>query len=357
MQLNFKKYILNSEKWTPPSKRKEYVKLDLNENYGLFDKKFLNKFKNFDKFTLSSYPEYEDLLKALSKYTRQPVQNIALTNGADQGIELVLRLFFDKSDRVVMPSPVFSIYDHVLNILNVKITHVLYKDKKQYFKFPFEKTFASLKKSGGLILCNPNNPLGSHIEEKQLSSLIKETNRLNIPCIIDEAYFEFYGKTNANVIKKYKNVIIIRTFSKAFGLAGLRLGYILADKMIIEQVLKLRGPWDVNHFAVFAGKIALDNKKYFSDKMKSFLQAKESLKLFLQKNNIQVYNTHTNFLIIKVEHDKKFKEWLKRKKILVTSLTDYPFSSKLLKNTIRITVPTLKKDLQILKTNIKKIYG
>ncbi|NOY35663.1 MAG: histidinol-phosphate aminotransferase family protein [bacterium] len=357
MALNFKKTILSSERWVAPSGRRDYIKLDLNENYGLFDKKFLNKFKNFDAFTLSSYPEYENLLKALSKYTKQPAHNIALTNGADQGIELVLRLFFSKNDKVVMPSPIFSIYDHVLNILNVKVSHILYEDREQYFEFPFEKTFAELKKSNGLILCNPNNPLGSPIEKDQLLLLIKESNRLNIPCIIDEAYFEFYGKTSANIIKKYKNIIIIRTFSKAFGLAGLRLGYILADNTVIEQILKLRGPWDVNHFAVFAGETVLGDKKYFSSKMKSFLRLKASLKEFLEKNNMQVYDSRANFLIVKPKNGKKLIEQLKSVNILITGIDNYPFSSNLLKNAVRITIPSSQKDLKILKTNIKKIYG
>ncbi len=357
MALIFKKSVSDSKQWIPPSARKDYIKLDLNENYGLFDKNFLNKFKKFDNFTLSSYPEYENLLKALSEYTKQPTKNITLTNGADQGIELILRLFFDKTDRVVMPSPVFSIYDHILSILNVKVFHISYKDKNEYFDFPFEKTFAVLEKSNGLILCNPNNPLGSSIKEEELSVLIKETNRLNIPCLIDEAYFEFYGETSANMIKKYKNVVIIRTFSKAFGLAGLRLGYILADKEIVKQILKLRGPWDVNHFAVFAGEAALGDKKYFSDKMKSFLKTKDSLKIFLQKNNIQVYGTGTNFLIIKIKDDKKLIKQLKQKGILVTGLADYPFSSTLLKNAVRVTIPSNTKDLRILKYGIKQIYG
>jgi len=296
------------------------------------------------------------LLKLLSEYAKQPVKNIVLTNGADQGIELVLRLFFDKSDKVVIPSPVFSIYGHVLNILNVKVNHIPYEDKGEYFDFPFKKTFSELKNSNGLILCNPNNPLGSAIKESELIALLKETNRLNIPCIIDEAYFEFYGKTSVNKIKKYKNTLIIRTFSKAFGLAGLRLGYILADKEVVKQILKIRGPWDVNHFAVFAAETALENKKYFSNKMKSFFQIKASLKAFLRENNIQTYDTHTNFLIIKTKDDKRFIERLKRNKILVTSLYDYPSSFILLKNAIRITIPSLQKDLKILKTNIKK-YG
>ncbi|MCG2700076.1 histidinol-phosphate aminotransferase family protein [Candidatus Parcubacteria bacterium] len=353
MALNFNKNIFKAKKWTPPIGREHYIKLDLNENYGLFDKNFLNKFLKIDNFVVSSYPEYNKLLKLLSKYTGQPVENIALANGGDQAIELLLRLFFNKNSVVVMPSPVFSIYDHILETLDVKVKHIAYIDGSDYFKFPIDETLKHLKNSSGLILCNPNNPLGSFIEKHDLLKLILETNKLNIPCIIDEAYFEFYGQTSAPLIKKYKNLIIIRTFSKMFGLAGLRLGYILANETIIEQLLKIRGPWDVNHFAVFAGEIALKNIGYFFKKLKTFLSIKKELENFLIKQCIKVYKTNTNFLVVKPENKEELLKKLNKNKILVNDVSAYPFNFNLLDNSIRITVPSNKKDLKILKNIIK----
>jgi len=352
---NLNKSILKSKRWVAPSKRKDYIKIDLNENYDLFDNKnFLRKFKSFDKFIFSSYPEYEKLLTLLSKYTKQPTKNIALTNGADQAIGLVLRLFFDKGDKVVLPSPVFSIYDHVFETMEVNTNHIPYKDKNKYFEFPFEEVMKSLKQAKGLILCNPNNPLGSIIQEDHLMKLIQATNEINIPCIIDEAYFEFYGKTSAFLLNKYKNLIIIRTFSKMFGLAGLRLGYILSNEQIIEQILKIRGPWDVNHFAVFVAEIVLKNKSYFKKKLNTFVKVKQNLYLFFQNNNIPVYHTYTNFLIIKINKNKQFINKLKQNKILVNSVEGYPHNFGLLNNAVRITIPS-KKDLNIIKTKLHQI--
>jgi histidinol-phosphate aminotransferase len=345
---------LEVKKWIPPKCRSSYIKLDLNENYDLFDSIFINKFLNFNNFIISSYPEYDNLLKLLSKYTKQPPKNIALTNGADQAIELILRLFFNKNSTVIIPSPIFSIYDHVLEILGVKTKHIPYIDIENYFKFPTDETLKHLKSSNGLILCNPNNPLGSTIENNDLLKLISETNKLNIPCIVDEAYFEFYGKSSAPLLKEYKNLIIIRTFSKAFGLAGLRLGYVLADKAVIEQLLKIRGPWDVNHFAVFAGEIVLKNQKYFYKKLNHLISIKNNLEKFLVKHNYHTYKSQTNFLVVKIKNKKQFINKLLKKNILINDISEYPFHFNLLNNAVRITIPSNERDLKTLKLALQE---
>mgnify|MGYP001566126291 CR=1 FL=1 len=350
MTLKINETILKSKRWVPPTGRQKFLKFDLNENYSLFDDKFLKKLKNFDNFVINCYPEYDKIISLLSEYTKLPENNIAITNGGDQAIDLLLRLFFNSKSRILMPSPVFSIYDHAFSILGCKVKHIPYIDNNNYFDFPAEEILKSLDACDGIILCNPNNPLGSAIDEKILLKIIQKTNKLNIPCVIDEAYYEFYGKTSTDLIKKYKNIIIIRTFSKMFGLAGLRLGYVLANENIINELLKIRGPWDINHFAVFSGEVALKNIDYFSKKLKTFLILKKELEKFLIKRDIKFYKTETNFLVLKTKDKQEFVKKLNKSKILVNDISDYPFNFKLLKNSIRITVPNNKKDLKTLKS-------
>ncbi len=259
MSLKFQKSIVNSDGWNPPINRRKTIKLDLNESYEMFDGTFLKKLNKIDNFIVSCYPEYDKLIGLISGYAKQPNCNIVITNGADQAIELVLRLFFDKKSNIVIPSPVFFRYDNIFSILGAKARHVFYKEGKNGFVFPIDETLEELEQTDGIVLCNPNNPLGSNIDDKDIIKILKRSKKLNIPCIIDEAYFEFYSKTSTPLIKRFNNLIIIRTFSKMFGLAGLRLGYVIANKDIIKQLIKIRGPWSVNHFAVKAGKIVLQN--------------------------------------------------------------------------------------------------
>ena len=350
MTLKFNKTILKSKRWVPLTGRQNFLKFDLNENYNLFDTNFLKKLKVFDNFIINCYPEYDKLLSLLSKYSQLTQKNIAITNGGDQAIDLVLRLFFNSKSRIVMPSPVFSIYDHTFSTLGCKVKHISYIDNNNHFDFPADETLKLLDTCDGIILCNPNNPLGSSIDEKILLKIIQKSSKLNIPCIIDEAYYEFYGKTSANLIKKYKNIVIIRTFSKFFGLAGLRLGYVLANENIINELLKIRGPWDINHFAVFTGEIALKNIDYFSKKLEKFLMLKNEFEKFLIKQGIKFYKTETNFLVLKPKNKQELVKKLNESKILVNDISEYPFNFNLLKNSVRITTPNNKKDLGTLKS-------
>lgn len=206
MSLKFQKNIVNLDPWEPPTNRRKAVKLDLNENYGILDSNFLKKLNKIDNFIISCYPEYNKLIVLISKYTKQPISKITITNGAEQAMELVLALFFDKKSSVIIPSPVFFGYNSMLSLLGAKTRHVFYKKEKNGFSFPIEKVLKGLEYSDGIILCNPNNPLGSAIDNKDIMKILKRSKELNIPCIIDEAYFEFYGQTSAALIKKFDNL-------------------------------------------------------------------------------------------------------------------------------------------------------
>lgn len=354
MDLNLSKIITASQRWKAPINRLGSVKLDLNENVGIFGNKFIEKFRDFDSTILNCYPEYDAFLKQLSDYTSQPIKNLVLTNGGDQGIDVALHLLFDKNSKVVLPSPIFSMYDHVLATIGCSVVHVPYIDKESYFEFPFEQTLKELSGSQGLILCNPNNPLGYSIEKEKLFLLLDKTQELNIPCILDEAYFEYYGKTYADQLTKYRNLIIIRTFSKVFGLAGLRLGYILANDYICKELLKIRGPWDVNHFAIFVGSIILNDKNYFLQQIDSFRVRKEAVVKLFKNKKFTVYDTSTNFLVVRCENIENIVNQLKEAGILVSDISDYPFGFGLLKNTARIAIPS-ENDLPTLEKALDKL--
>lgn|SRR3989344_2463449 len=333
--------------------RKNFITLDLNESYYFLDGKILNKFKKFDYSVLSLYPEYDQLTKMLSKYAGCKEENICLTNGSDRGIQMLLNLFFKAKDEVVVPSPTFSVYFSVLKEIGVKPKMLKYKLKDKKFLFPFEETLKSLNTNcKGLLLCNPNNPLGSSISQKQIEMMIKKAKSLSIPVLIDEAYFEFSKKTSLSLLSKYNNVIILRTFSKAFGLAGLRLGYIMAHKSIIQKVEELKLAWSVNHFAVHAGEIVLKNLPYFKNKIKRAIKIKKEFIIHLQKTGLKCLDTEANFILIKSTKNN-LPELFKSKRILVKDLSKYPFQNGLLNHTVRANIPS-EKDLKYIKRVLKK---
>lgn len=336
-----KKSIIEANAYKPPINRKDYVKLDLNENYAALDERILNKLKEFDKFTISSYPEYQNLIPLVSKYAGVADDSILLVNGSDSGIQLLIDLFFEKGDTAVIPSPIFFVYYHFLNIKQAIVKNILYTEENSQYKFPFEETLKFLN-SGvkGLMLCNPNNPLGVSIPENELQELLNKTNELDIPLIIDEAYLEYSNVNAVKYLPEYKNLIILRTFSKAFGLSGLRLGYVIAQPEIINELDKLRLAWSVNHFAVHAGVVVLGEVDYFKKKIQEQNKIKEMLSDFLSSKGIRCHKTDTNFLICKHPNYLNIISRLNKNKILVNDVSHYPYSGDLLKNAFRVNIPS-----------------
>jgi histidinol-phosphate aminotransferase len=333
--------ILEAKPYFPPTDRKNFIRLDLNESYHFLSDAIINDLKQFDHFTLSSYPEYAALTAEVARYSGRSSEEVCLTSGSDQAIEMLLNLFFHKGDEVIVPAPTFFVYFSLLELIGASAKVILHKDEEDHFVFPFEETLNAITASSkGLLLCNPNNPLGSSIPEKEMTILVEKAHAFGIPVIIDEAYFEFSGSTAAKLLDHYDNLIILRSFSKSFGLAGLRLGYVLAHKNIIDELVKLRLPWAVNHFAVHGGIVALKHQKHFKEKIAETLETKKSLIDFLEGKGAQCYRSDTNFIIAKFSAAKHLVEALKRRGLLVSDVSHYPHSGDLLANALRITVPS-----------------
>ena len=330
------------------------LKLDLNESYHFLNDKIIEELKHFDRRTISTYPEYGPLTTEIAKYAGCRAEQIFLTNGSDQAIELLLRLFFKSGDEVAIPAPTFFVYFSILKLIGAKPKVLLYEAIGNTFKFPAEKTLKALTtKSKGLLLCNPSNPLGSLIAQEQIIRLLDKAKKLKIPVVIDEAYFEFSGQTSVKLLNKYPNLVIIRSFSKAFGVAGLRLGYVLANPEVIKRLAPLRLPWAINHFAVHAGKVVLRHQKYFRGKINEVLETKKKLAQSFREQGIICYDTATNFLTIKVPKAKELVGKFRSAGIIVNEISHYPYADPLLKNGLRLTVPAAS-DLDYL---LKVCYG
>jgi histidinol-phosphate aminotransferase len=342
-----RKDVIESISWKPPVGRRPFIRLDLNEGHGFINKAILKQLKNIDEFTLVSYPEYEDMHSAVAAYCDMRLENICLTSGSDHAIQMLLNLFFTAGDHVVIPAPTFFVYFSTLKLVGVQPDVILYKNGTDTFVFPYKETLKAITpKTKGLLLCNPDNPLGCSIPRDELIELIKKCHGYKIPVIIDEAYAEFSGYTATDLISTYDNVIILRTFSKAFGLAGIRLGYVIAAPSVIEQLIKLRLPWAVNHFAVHAGMVALKNLPHFKKELENTIERRKRLSIIIKNKgvdrNMSCYDTDTNFIVIKSDEHEKFIDYLKKNDILVNDISHYPHSGRLVEKCLRMGIPSKK---------------
>lgn len=296
---------------------------------------------------LQLYPEYGGLERTLGLYASVAADQIMITNGSDQGIDLIFRSFTDSGDTVIIPSPTFAMFSQSAEIVGNRILRPFYE--KETLAFPLKELLSMITRSVKLIvICNPNSPTGTLVSRDDIELIARKVPHAII--LVDEAYFEFSNVTVVPLIKRYPNIIVVRTLSKAFGIPSLRVGYIVAANYYIAELLKVRGPYDINMIAYTASEAALDDleeaQKYANEVMN---QAKPMVEQFFIDNQVPFYPSAGNFLLYK-PIIKQEAEVLRENGILVR-----PQDKKKIENTIRITIGTVDQMKQFISVYRKVI--
>lgn len=315
--------------------------LDFNERTSPPSTKVLQSIQNFlSANKLQVYPEYGELEKELAKYVGVNTNEIMITNGSDQAIDLIFRTFTEVGNTVIIPTPSFAMFYQCAQIVGNKILRPLYRKD---LSFPKKELLKMVNKAVKLIvICNPNNPTGTLLPVEDIEQIARKAT--NAIILMDEAYFEFSGVTAVPLIKQYPNVIVVRTLSKAFGLPSLRLGYIIASESYINELAKIRGPYDVNMVAFTAALAALSDikrtQKYTNEVMK---KAKPLVEQFFRQNKIAFYPSLGNFLLFK-PNQILVKERLEENGILVR-----PQNKINIENTLRVSIGTVDQVKKFIK--------
>ncbi len=337
--------IKEMKQYNPPlAGRRAYsgLLLDFNERTLPPSVKVLEAIQNLLKPNkLQLYPEYSELERKLAKYADMDADEIMITNGSDQAIDLVFRTFTEAGDTVIIPTPSFAMFYQCAQIAGNKILRPLYK--KTDLSFPLEELLAMINESIKLIvICNPNNPTGTLVSINEIVNIAQKAP--NAIILVDEAYFEFSGVTAIPLIKKYPNIVIIRTLSKAFGLSSLRVGYIITSKTLINELLKVRGPYDVNMMAVAASAAALDDLKNIQEYVNEVMtKAKPMVEEFFTQNGIAFYKSSGNFLLYRPVQ-KQEEKILKENGILVR-----PQEKINIEGTLRVSIGTVDQMKRFIK--------
>ena len=299
--------------------RKNFLRLEKNEKTTPFNNKVVNFLKkNISSFHITGYPEIEKVYLNLSKYLKVKKENLVITGGADLGIKNCFELFTKSGDRIISISPTFAMIDIYSSLFEVK-------QEKFSFDKNLQLNFKKIEKKIGpkikmIIISNPNNPTGTLIEPKILHRLIKKSLKFKIPFVIDEVYFGFTNQTFIKNINKYKNLVIIRTFSKSFGLAALRAGYIVANKNLAQLLYKFKPMYEINSITALMVNFFIKNYKFEKKHLEEVALGKKFLIDNLKKLKIPFINTHTNFIHIKTKNlsSKNFLiKYFYKNKILV----------------------------------------
>lgn len=274
---------------------------------------------------VNRYPQTqsENLRHKLAEYTKTSPSQIIVGNGSDDIIELIIRVLVNSDEQVLIPVPSFPWYWYASKNLNKN--HVfIYSDRE--YNFNINSILENVSSSVKLIfIANPNNPTGKIIQRQELIKLIENSNCF---VVIDECYYEFCQETIIDLVKTYSNLIIIRSFSKGFALAGLRIGYaVMNDELAYSLRIKMQ-LFGVNSIAQVAAIAALSDLDYYQMQINSLLNQKEFLKNELLKMNFDVCQSYTNFLFVGTKKlgilAKDLVEELKQKNLYVKDCSMLP---------------------------------
>lgn len=335
----FRKAILGMKKYSPPLEGrtdKNYLRLDFNERtkppHPLIQKT-VERYAKKGNFQI--YPEYGDLNKILAKFFKISEDEVMATNGADQAIDIIFRALVKEKDKVIIPKPTFPIFEQSANIQGANIIVPRYKGEN--LDFPFDDVMRAIKKGIKLIIiCNPNNPTGATVSVDQSLKLIEKAKQVNTAVMVDETYHNYSPKlTVLSLIRQFDNLFIIRSFSKNMGVPGLRAGCVISQKRNIEELIKIRGPYDVSMPAVVAmksltyPKVVEEIKAYVVEVMNI---SKPMIEKFYKKNKLKFFPSGANFHLIE-DPDGKITAFFKSKNILVRPRSDP-------KGTVRVSIGT-----------------
>lgn len=259
---------------------------------------------------LNIYPDSAsfDLRAALSKKHGLDGDMFAFGTGSDGLIELICKTFIEPGDEAICPHPSFSLYETNVNASNGTVVRVSLNEGYAMDLDAMQKAITDKTKI--IWLCNPNNPTGAIYEENEQKKFI-ESVRDDILIVIDEAYYEFALKNNKYpdseaLLKKHKNIIILRTFSKIYGLAALRVGYAMADSSIIKAMDKIRAPFNVNSVAQAASIASLEDEKFAEETIRKNEENKLYLYDEFDKLQMPYIKSHTNFIMVNTNRDSSY---------------------------------------------------
>jgi len=314
---------------------KYIVKLNQNENpYDLPDSIKDQILEKVRSISWNRYPDltYSALREKNGRWLKVDKDRIILGNGSNEVLFFIMFCMISKGDMVLTVAPTFSMIDNFLRILEAE--NVVVYLKRDDFSFPVEILVKKAKSNYKLIvLCSPNNPTGTKIEKAELKEIIENAQGY---VIVDEAYIDFTDQDLKEYVYKYDNLILVRTFSKAFSFAGGRFGYGILPVDLAIEVRKAMFPYNLSSITEAIVSSFINNEKFIKESVKKIVEQREILFNGLRKfDNIKAYKSDANFILIKTYFDYRILyKGLMEKGILVRDVSYYP----LLENHLRITV-------------------
>jgi histidinol-phosphate aminotransferase len=323
------------------------IGLDRNESYWLLDEDLVSAARDaIGAREFATYPDYGALTSALARYAGVADAQVLVTPGSDAAIEYLARAYGSRGP-VLLPVPTFYGYETILDRVGVDTVPIAYEERDGRFVFPRAAVVEALARGTAsiLFLCQPNNPLGAALSADDVAAIAAAARGSDTLIVSDEAYFEFSSGTSfAPQLAALPNLVILRSFSKSFGLAGARVGYLLAAPEVVRRANGQRLIWAVTHPSVAFAAALLAREPAVRARRDAFIAARGAFARDLAAlPGVTVYPSETNFFLLRVRDAAGVRERLLAAGVrtaLGAPMSRFSLAAPLLGDTLRLAVPS-----------------
>jgi histidinol-phosphate aminotransferase len=318
-----------------PEGRAGKLRLDKNEHTaGLPQEIVADALKGLTSESLAVYPEVRPLYKKLADSLGVAESNLMLSAGSDPAIKSLYELFVGEGDRVVLPKPTYAMFHVYAGMFGATAVNIEYGPD---LTLDQDALLDAIGPDVQLVaIANPNSPTGTVMDEAFLLKVIEKAGGAGVVALIDEAYYPFHPKTMLPYIRDYDNLVVTRTFSKAYGLASLRLGYVAGGEKMIDLLMKVRPMYEVTGLAVHFGCYILDHLDVVEEYVRQVDEGKRYLAAEMEALCFRTHPTHANFMHVRIEDESlrnAITQGLAERDILITGRQGPP-----LEDCIRISL-------------------
>ena len=343
MAIEPRKAVLDMAPYVPPTGgRLGKVRLDFNENTVGCSPRVIEFLRNhLCQEQLSIYPDYARIKPKLATYFNVSPDQLLLTNGTDEAIQVLINTYVDDGDHVIALRPSYAMYRFYAEVAGAAVVNVDYTPPD--VAFPLADVLSAITpRTRAILIANPNNPTGTATDLRAIECVLNAAPTAAV--LIDEAYYEFYGVTALAAITRYPNLFVSRTFSKVFGMAAIRLGCLFSQPENVRAMHKAQSPYSVNMLAAMAAEAAIEDTAFVSSYVKEALEARDLLSAGLKKLGIAQAPSSANFILGYFgDRAIEVRDALREQAILVRD------RSYEIPGGVRITVGTTEQARQVLR--------
>jgi histidinol-phosphate aminotransferase len=288
--------IRRMKEYHPPLGDRSGLRLDFNENTLACSPRVLEALGQISRAELTMYPEREPVERLVADHLKLEPSQVLLTNGVDEAIHVICQTYLGAGDEILLPVPTYSMYAVYASGTEARLVEVR---AGADFHFPLEALLAKITPATKLIaIANPNSPTGQAVRREEILRVVEAAPQAMV--LVDEAYFHFHGQTLIDLVGRSPNVIVARTFSKVYGLAGLRLGLLAAGEEQMHWMRRVISPYSVNSLALACLPAALEDQAYIDWYVAEVLAARDEFTTELEGMGVPFWPSKANFVLTRI---------------------------------------------------------